>query len=68
MMGMTPHFTIRVWGDTPEMAELARWFIPGPRPQLLCDIEVDETVEGDCKLVIIAHRGLELIPQRMLTS
>lgn len=49
---MTPHFTIRVWG--------------GRVRELLCDIEVD-TTEGVGALSINNHRGLELIPQKMLT-
>lgn len=65
---MTPHFTIRVWGYTQELAELARWFSPGPRRELLCDIEVDTTTQEGTSLRISRHRGLDFIPQKMLTT
>jgi hypothetical protein len=68
LLGMTPHFIIRVWGDTPETVELARWFIPRPSRQLLCDIEIDTTEPGRHELTISGHRGLDLIPQKMLAA
>jgi len=57
MIGMTPHFTIRVWGSVG----------PFKSRQPMADIEVDTTQSGG-ELTISRHRGLDLIPQKMLTS
>lgn len=67
MLGMTPHFTIRVWGNTQENAKLARRLLPKPPRELLCDIEVDTTA-GQGQLTINGHRGLDFIAQKMLTA
>jgi hypothetical protein len=58
MFGMTPHFTIRVWAEVGEPP-----FFSIRRP--VADIEVDPACET---LTISRHRGLELIPQKMLTA
>lgn len=59
MMGMTPHFTIRVWGEVgyPPLLSIRR---------PVAEIEVDTTEFGG-ELTISRHRGLDLIPQKMLT-
>jgi hypothetical protein len=57
LAGMTPHFNILVWGAVGPL---------GVR-QPMCEIEVDIT-ELDGTLTISRHRGLELIPQKMLTQ
>ena len=57
-LGMTPHFTIRVWAEDGEPP-----FFSIRRP--VADIEVDPACE---ELTISGHRGLELIPQKMLTA
>jgi len=59
VLGMTPHFTIRVWG---EVGEPPYFSIRQP----VAEIEVDSTV--DYSLMISRHRGLDLIPQKMLTA
>lgn len=65
---MTPRFTIRVWGDTPWMREIAHRFPSArPRREPLCDIEVDTTTDAG-SLTIAYHRGLQFIPQKMLTA
>jgi hypothetical protein len=54
--GMTPHFSILVWGPVG----------PFRAREPMCMIEVDSTIPGD--LTISRHRGLKLIPQKMLTQ
>lgn len=54
---MTPHFSILVWGDVGPLRSR----------QPMCVIEVDST-EFPGELVISRHRGLQLIPQKMLTT
>lgn len=53
---MTPHFTIRVWGSVG----------PYRSRQPMAEIEVDATGSG--QLTINRHRGLDLIPQKMLVA
>lgn len=61
IFGMTPHFTIRVWAALDkEIDDLPR------RRAVVAEIEVDTTESYD--LTINVHRGLDLIPQKMLTA
>lgn len=65
---MTPHFTIRVWGLAGDRHWRA-WHYNDWQPhsrEPLCEIEIDQTTPNDLHLTIAHHRGLELIPQRML--
>lgn len=66
---MTPHFSILVWGssDTELDEVLHRLGFPRPPRQPMCMIEVDTTIPGG-DLTISRHRGLKLIPQKMLTQ
>lgn len=66
--GMTPRFTIRVWGAVDErMDELDHLLGLPCRSVPIAEVEVDTTGGGDYELAIINHRGLDLIPQKMLT-
>lgn len=67
-LGMTPHFTILVWGSSsPKLDEMyQRMGWPRLPCEPICMIEVDTTVPGD--LTISRHKGLKLIPQKMLTQ
>lgn len=68
-LGMTPHFTIRVWGSPGETSDWLSRLLgePGKRV-LLAEIEMDTTDESAYELTIKRHRGLDLIPQKMLTN
>lgn len=64
---MTPIFTIRVWGnpsaDSVRISEALN--LPHKRMPV-CEIEVDRINNDRIDLTITGHRGLELIPQKML--
>jgi hypothetical protein len=67
-LGMTPHFTIRVWSCLDRrMDEMDRLLGLPRRCEPVAEIEVD-TTEWDGQLTISGHWGLDLIPQKMLTS
>lgn len=55
ILGMTPHFHIRVWGSVG----------PFKGRETMADIEVN-TVDYDGELTIGPHRGLDIILQKML--
>ena len=66
---MTPHFTIRVWAPLDaEIDRLDALLGLSRRRQAVAEIDVDTTGLGDWDLRISGHRGLDLIPQKMLTS
>lgn len=65
--GMTPRFTIRVWAALDECMDELDYLIGLPRHrEPVADIEIDQTTDSDLELTIGRHRGLELIPQKML--
>lgn len=67
-LGMTPHFTIRVWGRVDTISDELSRLLGEPRlPRVpICEIELDTTEVGS--LTIHNHRGLEFVPQKMLTA
>lgn len=68
MWGMTPHFTVRVWACLDgRMDEMDRLLGLPRRREPVAEIEVD-TTQSDCTLTISGHRGLDIIPQKMLTQ
>jgi hypothetical protein len=67
-IGMTPHFTIRVWGSPGRHYDQLSDLLSEPRKRVpIAEIEVDTTETDRYGLTIVPHRGLELIPQKMLT-
>jgi hypothetical protein len=67
--GMTPRFTIRVWAALDEHMDELDCLLGLPRHHVpVAEIEVDQTTGEDLELAIVRHRGLELIPQKMLTA
>lgn len=63
--GMTPHFTIRVWGSPGKHADQLNEILGNPRQrEPVAEIAVDTTQPWN--LTISPHRGLEFIPQKML--
>jgi hypothetical protein len=68
MLGMTPHFTIRVWAALDkQIDELDRLLGLPRRRQVVAEIQVDTTGADSYELTISGHRGLDLVPQKMLT-
>lgn len=68
MWGMTPHFTIRVWGSLGEQRDWLSLALGEQRKRVaVAEIEIDMT-EFDGELTISRHRGLDLMPQKMLTA
>jgi hypothetical protein len=68
MIGMTPHFTIRVWGSPGNTQDQLSHLLGEPHKRMpVAEIEVDTTEVGG-SLSINNHRGLDLIPQKMLTA
>jgi hypothetical protein len=67
-LGMTPHFTIRVW-ESPGRSHDQLSDLAGRRRRRrpVALIEVDTTEEAG-ELSISPHRGLDFIPQKMLPS
>ncbi|OMC55345.1 hypothetical protein A5747_13195 [Mycobacterium sp. IS-836] len=64
---MTPHFTIRVWGSLGADHDLFHDLLGEPRGRMpVAEIEVDTTQPFN--LTIDCHRGLDFIPQKMLTA
>lgn len=66
LIGHTPHFSIRVWGNPWSGAvRLAEMVGERPKRMPIAEIEID-TTDSVGELIISPHRGLDLINQKML--
>jgi hypothetical protein len=67
--GMTPRYVIRVWAALDRSMDDADRMLGLPRHcEPVAEIEVDQTGDDALDLTIYRHRGLQLMPQKMLTA